>query len=219
MQDGAARLARASGRPGAAARCSAGPFFWRFSWASRSLVLAWRHPVMGLSYHFSLSAPVTASPGELASFLRGVEAEARRLGFAPTLVVEGPFDTPERRQFARRVARGLTVEDARLRGVELAEGLCWSSVPAEGLCRLVPEHGVLLVATDARGIEAVFGFFRFPVAVTDRRGRVVMPLPLGWSGRDSLGSPDPRYRAIVALFREAGYLESELDEFAPAPAR
>jgi hypothetical protein len=173
---------------------------------------------MGFSYHFSLRAPVTASAGELAAFLRGVEADAKQMGFAPTLVVEGPFDTPERRQFARRVARGLTVEDERLRGIELAEGLCWSSVPAEGLCRLAPEYGVFLVVTDQRGVEAVFGFFRFPVAITDRQGRVIMPLPLDWSGRDSFGSPDPRYRAIVARFRDAGYLESEIDEFAPIAA-
>jgi hypothetical protein len=170
---------------------------------------------MGLSYHFSLRAPASTQAGELAAFLRDVEAAARPLGFGPTAVAEGPFDTSERREFARRVARGLTLEDPRLRGVEPADGLCWSAHPKDGLFRIAPVHGAVLVLTDERGVEATFGFFRFPTAFVDRAGREIMLLSQDWMSRDSLRSPDPRYRAIIARFRAAGFVESEHDEFAP----
>jgi hypothetical protein len=171
---------------------------------------------MGLSYHFSLRAPASTPAGELAAFLREVEVEAQALGFTPTTVVDGAFDTPERRDFARRVARGLTVEDPRLRGVSPAEETCWSVHPEAGLCRVAPRYGVLLVLTDSRGIETVFGFYRFPEAIVARDGRTVMDLPQDWTSRDSLRTHDPRYRAIIARFRAAGFLESEHDEFGPS---
>lgn len=170
---------------------------------------------MGLSYHFSLRAAASTQAEELAAFLRDVEAEVRLLGFGPTAVAEGPFDTPERRDFARRVARGLTLEDPSLRGVEPAEGLCWSAYPKVGLFRIAPVHGVVLVLTDERGIEATFGFFRFPAAFVDSAGREIMPLPQDWMSRDSLRSSDARYRTVIARFRAAGFVESEHDEFAP----
>lgn len=206
--------------PGSRDAGSTAQFRKRFG--ANLLAIAWPNPslshtIMGLSYHFSLRAPATARPGELAEFLRRVEAEARLLGFGPTAVTEGPFDTQERRDFARRIARGLTVEDPRLRGVEPAEGLCWSAHPQDGLFRIAPVHGVVLVLTDGRGVETAFGFFRFPAVILDRAGREIMPLPRDWMSRDSLRSPDPRHRAVVALFREAGYVESERDEFAPLP--
>ena len=173
---------------------------------------------MGLTYHFSFAAPATARPDELEAFLQHIEGDTRLMGFHPTTVVNGPFDTPERRDFARRVARGLVVEDERLRGVEFEKGTCWNFGDGSGYCRLAPEHGVLLVVTDEREREIVFGFFRYPRAISDRSGREVIPVPGDgdWTFSDCVKSPDPRYRSIVRRFAAAGYLASELDEFVPA---
>ena len=174
---------------------------------------------MGLTYHYSFSAPATVTAGALEAFLQNVEGDAQLMGFRPTTVINGSFDTPERREFARRVARGLTVEDERLRGVELSESSCWSS--GAGYCRLAPNHGVLLVVTDDRGYEVVFGFFRYPRLLRDRIGREVMSVPGegAWRFGDCVKSPDPRYRSIVRRFAAAGYLVSEIDEFQPAEKR
>jgi hypothetical protein len=176
---------------------------------------------MGLTYHFSFAAPAAVRPEELEAFLQDIEGDARLMGFHPTTVVNGPFDTSERREFARRVARGLVVEDERLRGVEFAREVCWNFGGETGYCRLAPEYGVLLVITDERGREIVFGFFRYPRVIRDPRGREVMPIPGegDWTFSDCVKSPDPRYRSIVRRFAAAGYLVSELDEFVPAAQR
>ncbi|MCC6355223.1 MAG: hypothetical protein IT577_15130 [Verrucomicrobiae bacterium] len=173
---------------------------------------------MGLSYHIAFSAPGDASADRLLAFLRSVEADARRMGFHPTLVLDAAFDTPARRQFARRVVRGVHVEDARLRGAAPpAPGQVWDFSPRLGHCRLAPEGAVLLVVTDRRGRETVFGFARYPAVLRDSAGRDLIETPVGdrWFFRDSVDSPDPRYRRIVRRFAEAGYLEAERDEFAP----
>lgn len=174
---------------------------------------------MGLTYHFSFAAPASVLAEDLAAFLQDIEGDARLMGFHPTTVVNGPFDNPERRTFAKRVARGLVVEDDRLRGIELSKEDCWSC--GDGYCRLAPEHGVLLVVTDERGCEVVFGFFRYPRIIRDRAGREIMPVPGAgdWVAGDCVKSPDPRYRAIARRFADAGYLASELDEFAAASRR
>jgi hypothetical protein len=46
----------------------------------------------------------------------------------------------------------------------------------------------------------------------------IMPLPTGdrWTFKDYIDTPDPRYRAIVREFEQAGYLASSKDEFARA---
>lgn len=172
---------------------------------------------MGLSYHFSFRAPAHVSAGELESFLRNIEGDCRLLGFDPVIVVNGPFDNPDRRGFARRVARGLVVEDDRLRHAELPAETCWSHSPEGGYCRLAPEYGVFLVVTDERGAESVFGFFRYPRVIRDRAGREIMPVPGegDWIQGSFVDSPDPRYRAIVRRFAAAGWMASERDEFEP----
>lgn len=174
---------------------------------------------MGLNYHYSFHAPAAERAETLEAFLQNVEGDARLLGFHPTVVVNGPFDTPARREFARRVSRGLAVEDQGLRGVELPETACWTS--EAGYCRLAPEHGVLLVVTDERDTEVVFGFFRYPKAICDHTGREIVTVPGdgAWVSADCVKSPDQRYRAIVRRFAVAGYLSSELDEFDPAIKR
>lgn len=172
---------------------------------------------MGLTYHYSFAAPAAARSEELETFLKNVEGDTLLMGFHPTAVMSGPFDTPERREFSRRVARGLVVEDERLRTVKFAKDTCWSFGDGAGYCRLAPEHGVLLIITDAHGREMVFGFFRYPQVIRDHVGREVMPVPGGgaWTFSDCVKSPDQRYRAIVRRFAAAGYLVSELDEFVP----
>jgi hypothetical protein len=106
---------------------------------------------MGLSYHFKFSAPGTKTAAELETFLRTVERQAQTLGFKPTMVLNAPFDTNERRSFSRRLTHGYVLESESLKGgVVLREGQVWSHHSARGECRLIPERGVVLVVTDAR---------------------------------------------------------------------
>ncbi len=173
---------------------------------------------MGFSYHYSLCASASTTAATLARFLEKVEGDAKLLGFYPTIVVNGPFNTPERHNFARRVARGRIIEDSNLRGeLDLPREICWSHYPDSGECRLGPTYGVVLVLTDERGVESVFGFFRFPEQIMDRAGKILAEVPNAneWSSGTFINSPDPRYRAIIRRFREEGYVASELDDFNP----
>ncbi len=174
---------------------------------------------MALSYHFTFSAPATVSAGELAAFLKSVEQDAKKMGFHPTMVLNAAFDTAERREFARRVVRGVHLEDERLKGVVLPdEEQVWDFSPSLGHCRLVPERAVILVATDERGCEAVFGFARYPETLRDINGRALLNTSVGgrWFYRDFVDSPDARFRKIVKRFADAGYVEAERDEFVAA---
>jgi hypothetical protein len=172
---------------------------------------------MGLTYHFQFRAPATKTAEELEDFLRDVEQEAQAMGFRPTVVLNAAFDTAERKRFSRRLTTGLPVEDARLKGANLPDdSRVWHLDSQGGSCRIPPSRGVVLVVTDDRGRETVFGFFRYPEALKDARGRIVAETGLNgaWSFLDFVNSPDPRYRTIVKEFAEAGYLESERDEYA-----
>lgn len=175
---------------------------------------------MGFSYHYSFRAAPSATAEELAAFLQGVEGDARLMGFDPTIVFAGPIDTAERKAFARRIARPLTVEDERLRNRKLPESVCWAYLPDAGVCRLAPIECAVLVVTDERQRESVFGFFRFPAVIRDAHGKEIMHVrdAMAWSAGGFIDSPDARYRGIVRRFRDAGYLESEHDEFASAAA-
>jgi len=171
---------------------------------------------MGLSYHFTLSAAAEVAAEELVAFLKSVETEARNMGFEPTMVLNAVFDTPERREFSRRVVRGVHIEDERLKGVVLSDqDQVWDFSPTLGHCRLAPERAVILVLTDERGWESVFGFATYPETLRDIDGRLLLKTPLGeqWYFRDFINSPDRRYRQIVKRFKKAGYLKSEEDEF------
>lgn len=172
---------------------------------------------MGLSYYFTFSAPATVPIGDLIRFVKSVEADAKKIGFDPTLVLDAPFDTQERREFARRVVPSLDIEDEKLKGAELEdETHVWDFSPQRGRCRLAPERAVILVVTDEGGCETVFGFARYPETLRNINGESLVKTPVGnrWFFRDFVDSPDPRYRRIVKCFAEAGYLEDEKDEFA-----
>jgi hypothetical protein len=174
---------------------------------------------MGLTYHFTFSAPATVTADELLKFLRKVEKDAKKMGFKPTTVLEAAFDTPERREFARRLTSGHRLESEKLKGVVvLREGQVWSHNPVHGDCRVIPERGVVLVMTDERGCETVFGFLKYPGALKDLNGRDAVPTGIGdrWIFRDFVDSPDVRFRKIVKQFVDAGYVEAERDEFIAA---
>ncbi len=55
---------------------------------------------------------------------------------------------------------------------------------------------------------------QFLESLVDESGATIMPLPLGdrWMFKDCIESPDPRYRAIVREFDQAGYLASSKDD-------
>ena len=56
----------------------------------------------------------------------------------------------------------------------------------------------------------------YPKELRDLNGRVLLATPCSdrWLFRDFVDSPDPRYRKIVKMFAEAGFMESEKDELA-----
>ena len=171
---------------------------------------------MSLSYYFTFTAPAIATADELTAFLKGVEKEAQRMGFRPTVVLNVPFDTAERRQFARRLTTGFRIEDERLKGVALpGAAAVWEHNPRDGSCHLLPTRGVVLVVTDEHGCETMFGFFQYAETVKDIHGRTLAETGLAgrWHFREFVDSPDPRFREIVRLFAEGGFLEREKDEF------
>lgn len=171
---------------------------------------------MGLSFFYEFTAPANMPASELEAFLRDVEHEAKSLGFNPTTVLNVPFDTPERREFANRLGGNFTLQDERLKGVAIpAPGQLRNHDPESGGCRLFPEHGVVLVVTDERGCEACFGFFKFPEHITDIHSAILADTGLQgrWWFRDFMDSPDLRYRAIVARFQQRGFVRSVRDEF------
>ena len=172
---------------------------------------------MSLSFHFKFVAPAKKSASELEIFLKTVEKEAKRLGFNPTLVLKANFNTDERRAFARRLTSGVRVESTKLQGVVLVrQEQVFSHDSVHGECRLMPEQAVVLVATDERQVETVFGFFRYPKNLTDINGKTILETRVGgnWQQTDFVDSPDSRYRTIVKEFANAGYLADSIDEFA-----
>ena len=172
---------------------------------------------MGLSYHYKFSAPKSVTSAELERFVKKVEAEAKRMGLEPTIVINAAFTTAEEKKFARRLTTGLFAEDERLKGVTLLdESKVWSHDRINGSCRVIPETGVMLVVTNERGCETAFGFLYYPDSLADINGNELALLPSKgrWIFRDFVDSPDSRYRKIVGLFAEAGFVEEELDEFA-----
>ena len=172
---------------------------------------------MGLSFFYEFTAPASTPASAIEAFLHEVQLEAQSLGFDPTIVINVPFDTPERREFANRLGGNFTLQDDRLKGVAMpTPGQLRNHDPESGECRLFPQHGVVLVATDECGCEACFGFFKFPEHITDIHGAILADTGLEgrWWFRDFVDSPDPRFRALVGHFEAAGYAKKIKDEFA-----
>jgi len=142
------------------------------------------------------------------------------MGFGKTLVLDAAFDTEERRQFARRLTTGLFLQDERLRGIAVpANPGVWEHNQQDGSCHLLPERGVILVITDEQDCETVFGFYQYPGSVKDIHGRTLAETNLtgGWYFSDFVDRPDPRFRKLVRLFAEKGFLRDQKDEFNVSP--
>lgn len=151
---------------------------------------------VALTFHFTFNAPATKTPAELERFLKIVEKEAKRLGFNTTLVLNAAFDNEERRGFARLLTTGERIESERLKGVVLIqEGQVFTHDCAHGECRLIPEHGVVLVVTNEHKQEIVFGFLQYPGTLKDTHGRRILDTNAGgdWRFTDFVVSPEPPY--------------------------
>lgn len=172
--------------------------------------------VMSLSYYYEFTAPAATTAEALEEFLRSVEQFAQSLGFSPTAVLNVPFDTAERREFSRRLGGSFTLRDERLKGATPREGQVWKYDSISGECRLIPQHGVVLVVTDERAAESCFGFFQFPTEIFDVKGKRIAKTGFNgtWVFRDFIDSPDPRYREIVRRFEMGGVTKRVKDEFA-----
>lgn len=172
---------------------------------------------MGLDYNFQLSAPAAENASRLEDFLRTLEGEVRALGFTAT-ILNVPFDTDDRRGFARRLARRFWVKDRRLEAHAPSTRESDRYDPIEGACSVVPTRGVVLVTTDEQGLEACFGFLRYPERVHDEAGAIVAETNLNgaWRFQNAIQSPDPRYRRILEMFAAAGYVLEVRDEHSPA---
>ena len=173
---------------------------------------------MGLAYKFTFSAPAMTAAADLEKFLKTVDSDARAMGFKPTELFQATFDTKERRNFARRIHTMYRMTDDRLKGVVIpAENQVWKHNSNFGDCWIVPECAVVLVLTDERQMETVFGFARYPRTLNDFNGRPILEIPAGgrWYFSDFVQTPDVRYRKIVNRFADAGFLESAKDDFAP----
>jgi hypothetical protein len=171
---------------------------------------------MGLSYKFTFTAPATTTAADLEKFLKTVESDARAMGFKPTELFQATFDTKERRDFARRIRTMYRMTDDRLKGVVIpAENQVWKHNSNFGDCWIVPELAVVLVLTDERQMETVFGFARYPETLNDFNGRPILEIPVGgrWYFSDFVQTPDVRYRKIIERFEAAGFLESAKDDF------
>jgi hypothetical protein len=170
---------------------------------------------MGLTYRYKFFALPATQPQEIKAFLRKAEAEAKRLGFGPVMVLDAVFDTPERQQFSKRLTHGITFANEALKSASLRDGQVWDLNKSDGICRIIPLRGLVLVVTDENRTENVFGLFRYPSWLEDAHGKRLLETGVGdaWSHEDFIKSPDPRFREIVRLFFEAGFVEEEEDDF------
>jgi hypothetical protein len=173
---------------------------------------------MALSYYYTFGAPKSVPAEELEKFLKTVEEKAQDLGFDPTFVLNGPFASDEQKEFVKRITSGILVDDERLKGVTLVDtSKIWFYDQEEGRCRVFPEYGVLLVVTDERRCEIVFGFLWYPDSLNDLNGKQLVDMPHKgrWFFHDFVDSPDTRIRSIVKMFANAGFVDQELDEYDP----
>jgi hypothetical protein len=176
---------------------------------------------MGLTYYFKFRAPDSVDAAQLETFLQRVEKQAKKMGFGPTMVLNAQFNTPERRNFSKRLTHGMEIaNDALKGGASLRDGQVWEHDFENGRCRVIPTQAVVLIVTDEKGCESVFGFYKYPALLLAPNDSAIAKTGLSedWFSQDFIDSPDPRYRKIVTLFKKAGFVEQERDDFGVAAA-
>jgi hypothetical protein len=174
---------------------------------------------MSLNFYYEFRATATTPVEELKSFLSEVGAHALDLGFVNAVTVNCVFRSVDQLDFARRVCLLPWITDERIKSAD------FSSDPAvfrqdrgAGECSVYPTSGVILVVVNEAGHEATFGFLKFPpsiAGVAEDGSRVLIENPVGsdWKFHQRVQSPDPRYRALVRDFADAGFLASEEDDY------
>lgn len=174
---------------------------------------------MSLNFDYEFKAPATTPIEELKSFLTDVGSHALDLGFANSATVNCVFRSVDQLDFARRVCVLPWVADGRIKSADFSSDPAVSRQDREaGECSVYPTSGVILVVVNEAGHEATFGFLKFPLSIAgiaDDGSRVLVEPP-GWSDwqfHQRVQSPDPRYRALVRDFADAGFLASEEDEY------
>jgi hypothetical protein len=114
------------------------------------------------------------------------------------------------------------VADGRIKSADFSsDPAVWRQDREAGECGVYPTNGVILVVVNEAGHETTFGFLEFPpsiAGVAEDGSKVPIENPVGadWKFHQRVQSPDPRYRALVRVFADAGFLESEEDEYHPA---
>jgi len=91
----------------------------------------------------------------------------------------------------------------------------WNHYQQHGAARIIPRKAVVLILTDEHQRETIFEFFKYPAGITDIHGKLIAEpgLKNRWVSRDFVDSPDLPFSKIVRRFADAGFLESERDEF------
>ncbi len=176
------------------------------------------------TYEFCFVAEATETEDELLIFLKRVAAKARELGFHAKV-----FSTVcDNRRFRPQVLLYtqclLHVEHPALKGIKAiraADATDFDS--ARGTCGLWPRKNLLLLLSGTEGDRengnTCFGFMQWPEVIRDSHGRPVVATGVDgkWVFINQLSSPDPRYREIVRMFGEAGYLNYVKDGFNQPP--
>jgi len=163
---------------------------------------------------FGLGALAASGLGEATLYIPenglislNVPLDPLRLGALSTRTTH-PYFMARYNDLLAALGGGYSLQDEKLKDLALPqEGQIRDYDPVSGSCRLIPEHGVVLVVTDEGGCETCFGFFRFPGKIVDIHGKSLVNTGLNgaWAYRDFVNSPDPRYREIVRMFAESGY--------------
>ena len=199
-------------------------------------------------YQFCFVAGATETEDTLLAFLSRVRAKARELGFDARVISEVWDSRMNRKGSWLYNTGVVVVKDKALKGLKgIRAADATNFDPQMGTCDLWPKQGLLLLVseTDSPGKAefkakvtildfppvsdteervskptVCFGFMRWPDVVRNSHGRPVADTGTKgkWIFINRVTSPDPRYREIVKMFGEAGYLQSVLDEFNPPPS-
>jgi hypothetical protein len=180
---------------------------------------------MSLDYHYEFRAPALTPVETIRTFLSKVGSHALAMGFIDAVFVDCAFQSDEQRHFARRICDLPWMKHERLQSANFSSDPAVHRLDTEaGECGVFPVSGVILVVVNETGLETTFGFLRFPQSLTGTAGdgtlvSIQNPAGTDWQFRHRVQSPDPRYRALVRDFAEAGYLAMERDEYRPDHGR